>query len=158
MTLPDDNGDEVFVVNDVLCYLQLKISSDPKEHLVKVINGFYKHEAITAARDLLYRDPPDDLEGRLVRHKTKHDITGAMYDVMQRISVLVPRRVYTCRDPTNMPPISMTNVDPVMLYKQSEALKAENEEMKKEIEAMKTAHKAQLTNIMEAIEQLRKKL
>ena len=148
MAPAERNEEEIIIVNDLLCYLQLKISSDPKEHLIKVINGFYKHEAITAARDVLYRDPPEDLQGRLVRHTTKRDITGALYDVMQRISVLSPRRVYVCRDLTNVPPVSMTNVDPVMLYRQSNEVKAD-------IEAMKTGYQNQMTIIMEAIEQLR---
>ena len=146
--VPVEEKEEEIIVNDVLAFLYCKIDNMTKEQLIDVLNGFYKMDVISDARDVLYRNPPSDMPGRLKRRTTKRDILEDMYDVMQLFSVHAAHRVYVCRDLNNVPPVSMKNIDPVMIYRQSIDCRAE-------IEKMKNQHEQQLSTIMDAIYQLR---
>ena len=67
-----------------------KMDIMPKDQVVDVLQGYFKLDAITEARDLLYRNPPPDLPGRLKRRTSKRDILEDMYDVMQMFAVHAP--------------------------------------------------------------------
>ena len=123
------------VVSDLLCYLQCKMESVPKESLVQVVSNFYKLEAIVAARELLYKDLPSSLP-RVVRHVSKKDNVSVMYDVMQKI-LAESKIMFVCKDLNNVPPLSLKNVDPVMLLRQSADMQDEMSELKKDNRAMK---------------------
>ena len=140
--------EEVFIVNDVLAFIQCKTDTITKEQLVDILQSFYKLDSITEARDVLYRDPPPSLPGRLKRRSNKRDILEDMYDVVQLFAVHAADRVFVCRDLNNVPPVTMKSIDPVMLYKQTVDSRAE-------IQAIKTQHEEQLSTIMDAIYQLR---
>ena len=82
---------------------------------------------------------------------------------MQLYAVHAANRVYVCRDLNNVPPVSMKNIDPVMIYRQTVDCRAEVESLKKAheqqlhalMDAMKKAHEQQLATLMDAIIQLR---
>ena len=136
--------EENIIVSDLLCYLQCKIDTVPKESLVPVISNFYKNDAIIAAREILYRDLPQSLP-RAVRHVKKEDNVSTMYDVMQ--AVLSEGEVdFVCKDLSNIPPLSLKNVDPVVLLRQNANLqdemveiKAGYEVVKKQLDELKTS-------------------
>ena len=65
---------EELIGNDVLGFMRCKMDIMPKDQLVDVLQGYFKLDAITEARDLLYRNPPPDLPGRLKRRTSKRDI------------------------------------------------------------------------------------
>ena len=140
--------EEVLIANDVLSFVQCKIDSLTKEQLVDILHGYYKLDVITEARDALYRDPPDDMPGRLKRRSNKRDILEDLYDVMQLYGVHAPNRIYVCRNLNNIPPVSMKNIDPVMIYRQTIDCRSEVENMKKE-------HEQQLATLMDVVIQLR---
>ena len=139
---------EVILVNDVLAFMQCKLDTLNKEQLIDILHGFYKLDAITDARDTLYRDPPSDLPGRLKRRTCKRDILEDMYDVLQLYGVHAAKRIYVCRNLNNIPPVTMKNIDPVMLYRQTIDCRSEVEQMKKD-------HEQQLATLMDIIVQLR---
>ena len=114
-------------------------------------HGFYRQEDLTAAREVLYRDPPEDLPGRLTRHKAKRDIVAALYDVLQLYGTHAPTRRYTCRDLNNIPPMSLKNVDPIMMLHQ-------NSEVKAEIESIKNSYQQQMDILLEAVQELTKEV
>ena len=109
---------------------------------------FYKMDQITDARDVLYREPPSDMPGRLKRRTNKRDILEDMYDVMQLYGVHASKRVFVCRNLNNIPPVSMKSIDPVMLYRQSV-------DCRTDVENLKNAHEQQLATLMEVIIQMR---
>ena len=123
------------VISDLLCYMQCKLDAVPKESLVQVISNFYKLESIVAAREILYEDLPSSLP-RVVRHINKKDNVSVMYDVMQ--STLAQNKiVFVCKDLNNIPPLSLKNVDPVMLLRQATDMQDEIGELKVDNRAMK---------------------
>ena len=137
------------VISDLLCYLQCKIDSVPKESLVHVITNFYKQESITSAREILYKDLPDTFP-RIVRHVNKRDNVSAMYDVLQAL-LAEKAIVFVCRDLNNIPPLSLKNVDPVMLLKQTSGIQDEMSELAENHKAVKN----QLTVMSETLDQIR---
>ena len=114
-SLKMEDNSEVIVVNDILGYMQCMIDSLPKDQLVEHVYSHYKQQDVVAAREVLYNGAPSEFPVRLVRHKEKRDVIGALYDVMQLMGVHAPLVLYTCRNVRNIPPTTMKNVDPVML-------------------------------------------
>ena len=146
-----DADEETFIVNDVLCYVQCMMDTLPKEQLVELVHAHYKGPELVAAREVLYTSAPADLPTRLIRHKVNRDIIGSLYDVMQLLGVHAPKNVFTCRNLRNVPPITLKNVDPVMLLHQTSEVKAE-------IAVIKNSNQQQMDIVMEAVEQLRKEV
>ena len=141
--------------NDLLCFVQCKMGFMPKDTMMKIMLSYYTAEQIVEARELLYRDVPDDFP-RLVRHVNKKDNLSTMYDVLQRLGAVTPRRVFLCRNLNNVPPvdIKIKNVDAVMLLQQTNMVKDEMEVMKSGNEAL---HQ-QLAAIVEALGLLRQEV
>ena len=139
------NGNSSVIVSDLLCYMQCKIDTVHKESLALIIANFYKQDCIIAAREILYKDLPSSYP-RVVRHLNKKDNVSAMYDVMQ--ALLSDTSVsFVCKDLNNVPPITMKNVDPVMLLKQTSSLKEEMATMKENYDMIS----AQLASLMETL-------
>ena len=81
---PSMEGNSNIIVNDLLCYMQCKIDTVPKESLVMIITNFNKQDYINTAREILYKDLPTSYP-RAVRHVNKKDNVSTMYDVMQAL-------------------------------------------------------------------------
>ena len=97
---------------------------------------------------MLYRNPPSEMPGRLKRRTSKRDILEDMHDVMQLFAVHAANRLYVCKNLNNIPPVSMKNIDPVMIYRQTV-------DCRSEVESLKKAHEQQLATLMDIILQLR---
>ena len=79
------------------------------------------------AREILYKNLPETFP-RVV-HVVKRDNVAAMYDVVQRLGAEQPI-TFVCKDLNNVPPLSLKNIDPVMLLQQNSDLRSEMAEMK----------------------------
>ena len=85
----------MFIVKDVLCFVQCMIDTLPKAQLVDLVDAFYKKPGLVAAHDKLYIDVLEDLPGgRRVKKTLSRDIVGSIYDVMQLIIAHSPIIVY----------------------------------------------------------------
>ena len=66
------------------------------------------------ARELINKDVPADFP-RLVRYMSKRDDLSAVFDVLQRLGTVTPRRVYLCPSLYILLPIDNKNDDMVIL-------------------------------------------
>ena len=71
-----------FIVNEVLCFVQNKINSEPKETIVNLGSSFYTAGEIKSAKQLLYESVP--VANRRLKHhrgenKAKMDFEDNFY-------------------------------------------------------------------------------
>ena len=114
-----------YIQNELLCFLQNKLNGGmPVDTVHKLIVDFYKDDDIAEAKDLLFASAVTNVRYRrkIGPHRSKQNVT----DMINVILELQPNSspVFTASDLSNIPPVSMNNVDILKLLRELEGMKS----------------------------------
>jgi hypothetical protein len=118
------------VVDELLCYLQNKISVCDELSLVRICSSAFTSDVIKKSKTLLFESVPTDKKQKLRKNKGKEERDlGDMINLFKSIEPdLIP--IFVARDLEKVPPISMDHIDSSKLLKDVLTLKTELDHIK----------------------------
>ena len=121
--ITSNDGPKDIHVNELLCFLQNKLETLPKDIVTKYCVDFFKPEEISAAKDLLFHTVRTSRRNRnyIGSDKSQKDISD-MRTVM--LEMKVPHEIqFAALDLGNLPAISFDNMDLVKLCRDIESVR-----------------------------------
>lgn len=118
------------VIDELLSYIQNKISIADEDSLVKICSSTFSCEQIKRSKELLFESVPTDL--RKISRKGKGKENRVLNDIISFIKVTDPDvlPVFVARDLEKLPPIQFDHLDTSKLLKDLAVVRSEIETIK----------------------------
>ena len=112
------------VINELLCFIQNKMDSMPRDILVKLCLDFYSEDKVTEAKRIAFEliQPPN------LRYRRRRGQNKSREDLNEMVQILLQEQpdrktVFVANDLSQIPPVSMKNFDILKLVSDIEVVK-----------------------------------
>jgi hypothetical protein len=126
-TVPPPGAATLPVVNELLCFIQNKLDTMPRDILVKLCFEFYSQDSISKGKHVLFDATPPDFR-HIKRHikrrgpeKSREDLN----DIMRLFLQIDPGKgpLFVAKDLSQLPPLSIKNFDILKVARDVEEIK-----------------------------------
>lgn len=114
---------KLFIVNEVLCYIQNKMDTLPTDTIVKLCSDFFTYDDIRQAKSLLYQTVPVDGD-RLKIYRGEKKAKQDVKDIIMHLHMvqLSETPIFLSRDITMLPPQSADSLDNAAILRNMESM------------------------------------